>query len=178
VCISRIDPVKNLESLLDAWPRVSSRFPAARLVVAGDGDRGYVRGLRLRASIAGREDVEFCGFVDGPAKARLLARADVFALPSRHENFGVSIVEALTAGVAVVTTPEVGVAPFIDRHRLGVVALGEPGAISDAIVALLVDPERRRAIRTRAPGAVAAEFSLAAVGNGLRRMYETVISGK
>jgi glycosyltransferase involved in cell wall biosynthesis len=102
----------------------------------------------------------------------------VFALPSRHENFGVSIVEALTAGVAVVTTPEVGVAPFIDRHGLGVVASGEPGAISDAIVALLVDPERRRAIRTRAPAAVAAEFSLAAVGNGLRRMYETVISGK
>src|SRR5204862_6665289 len=86
--LSRLHPVKRVECLLDAWPRVRADHPSARLVIAGDGEERYIRSLMDRTRLNGCCDsVEFIGFASSGRKARLLSAASVFVLPSRHENF-------------------------------------------------------------------------------------------
>ncbi|HEV2733538.1 MAG TPA: glycosyltransferase [Longimicrobiaceae bacterium] len=173
LCLCRLDPIKNLEALLDAWPGVSARVPGARLVGAGDGDRAYVARLRERAAAAGGR-VEFAGFVSGSAKAELFAAAALFVLPSHHENFGISVFEALAAGLPVVVSPEVQLAPFVREHGFGEVVSPEPPALAEAIVRSLGDPALAERCALRAPEVVASRYSPAAVGDLLGRMYRSV----
>lgn len=101
--LSRLHPVKGLAMLLHAWAQI--RPAGWRLVIAGPdqcGHRATMERLASRLDI-GNSSV-FVGPVEGPAKAKLLADADLFVLPSHSENFGVVIAEALAAGTPVITT--------------------------------------------------------------------------
>lgn len=174
--LGRLNPVKNLESLLDAWRLVVVRLPDAVLDIAGDGDPSYVASLHDRALRAGVVDsVEFRGFVTGAYKQQLLSSASIVVLPSFHENFGVAALEAVQAGIPVVVSPEVHLADFIRRERLGVVAQSTPSDLADAIVRLIRDEETRTLVRRRGPELVAKNFSPEAVGELLSTMYRAAI---
>ena len=173
--LSRLHPVKNVELLLASWPLVLQRVPAARLVIAGDGEPAYVRQLRERARGLG-SSVTFAGHVEGEAKAELLSRAAVFVLPSFHENFGIAVLEALAAGLPVVITPEVQLSEFVGEHSLGIVAEAAAAAFADAIVRSLGDRPLRERCRTEGPQLVARYFSPSVVGVALLQMYRFAIS--
>jgi len=102
-CLGRILPIKNLESLLDAWKTVA---PGGwRLVVAGPGDPDYVATLRGRCLSLGIEHVvEFHGTVARGDLGDFLTGLDLFILPSRSEAFSLVVGEALSAGVPVVAS--------------------------------------------------------------------------
>ena len=85
--IARLNPVKHLELLLDAWPLVLRSISNAQLVIAGDGDSAYVRALQQRTRSC--QSVHFAGAVEGARKQQLLEESDLFVLPSFHENFGI-----------------------------------------------------------------------------------------
>lgn len=177
VCISRLNPVKHLELLIDAWPQVAAARPAARLVLAGDGEPPYVESLRLRATqrgVSGR--VVFAGFVSGAEKATLLDRADLFVLPSYHENFGMSVVEALAVGVPVVVTREVHLSPFVEEHRLGAVVERDPDALARVILQSLGDDALRSRCRVAGAALVSDNFSSGRVGALLCGMYRSVLA--
>lgn len=171
--LSRLHPVKGLELLLDAWPLVLRERPDARLVIAGDGDPEYVASLRARMVQIGAaaRAIELPGFVNGSAKADCLAAADVFVLPSHHENFGIAVVEAIAAGLPVVVAPEVQLADFVARNALGVVAAREAGALARAILRTLTDTALRERCAARGPALVAQTFAPAAVGAQLLELY-------
>jgi len=113
--------IKGLDVLLQAVARLAGRD--VRLTVAGSneltGNRPFVR-LAGRLGLADR--VTFAGRLDRPALAELLARSDALVLPSRQEALGVSVLEALAAGVAVIATDVGGIPEIIreegDRHHL------------------------------------------------------------
>lgn len=175
--LSRLDPKKNLEGLLAAWPEVVRTAPGARLVVAGDGEAGYVSALHRRVEALGlSRSVSFAGFVAGEEKARLLASADVFVLPSFHENFGVAVLEAMAAGLPAVVTPEVQLASFLREHRLGAVSGREPRELASAILGLLEDRALREECRARGPALVAEHFSPETIGRRLLEMYRAALS--
>ena len=105
--LGRLHPLKGLDMLLPAWKaatRAVSLGSQWRLVIAGPDEVG----TRATLERIGRElelgNVTFLGPVDGEEKAMLLAEADLVVLPSRSENFGIVVAEALAAGVPVVTT--------------------------------------------------------------------------
>ncbi|HOD83296.1 MAG: Alpha-D-kanosaminyltransferase [Planctomycetes bacterium ADurb.Bin126] len=112
--------IKGLDVLLRAMARLAGRD--VRLTVAGSselaGNRPFVR-LAGRLGLADR--VTFAGRLDRPALAELLARSDALVLPSRQEALGVSVLEALAAGVPVIATDVGGIPEIIrqegDRHR-------------------------------------------------------------
>jgi glycosyltransferase involved in cell wall biosynthesis len=171
--LSRLHPVKRVEHLLDAWPAVRVRHPTTRLVVAGDGDEQYVRTLHTRVQELGIADsVEFIGFASGERKAKLLASAALFVLPSQHENFGVALLEALAAGIPVVITPEVQLAAFVWEHQLGIVTEATAGPLAAAIIEALHNDELRARCQVTAPGLVARAFSLETIGAALGAMYQ------
>src|SRR4029453_8581827 len=108
LALSRLHPVKALDALIDAFGDAYTLARKWRLVIAGDGDEAYVRTLKMRAAgSAAATAIEFRGWVDGEAKRDLLRNAAIYALPSHHENFGVSLAEALARGVPAIVSSHV-----------------------------------------------------------------------
>jgi glycosyltransferase involved in cell wall biosynthesis len=173
--LSRLDPKKGLEALLGAWPIIVAACPAAALVIAGDGRPRYRQALERRAEPFAAT-VRFTGFVTGVEKRRLLAEASVLVLPSRHENFGVAVIDGLAAGLPVVVSPGVGLAAFVRERKLGLVTDSRPSSLADAVIAVLADTALRTRCATEGPRAVAHTFGTAVVGLGLRRMYDAAVA--
>ncbi len=105
--LGRLHPKKNVEFLLDAWHAAGMKAPW-RLLIAGSGDKDYEAHLRrLSNSFDGPNTIQFTGFVSGLNKRYLLQRADWFLLPSRQENFGIAVLEAVEQGCAVAISEQV-----------------------------------------------------------------------
>ena len=101
--LSRIHPVKGIEMLLDAWKSLAARHPQWELAIAGP----IVKSLYdLNAEIERRDlrRVRVLGGIYGDAKHDLYRSAELYVLPTHSENFGMSIAEALSHAVPVVTT--------------------------------------------------------------------------
>lgn len=173
--IARLNPVKRLELLLDAWPAVMARVPTARLVIAGEGSSEYARSLRRRAANLG-ESVTFAGAVQGIGKQRLLAESDLFVLPSLHENFGIAVLEALAAGLPVVITPQVQLAGFVAEQELGRIAEDSVAPLADAIVQALGDSRLRARCRNDGARIVSEHYSRTFIGDKLFEMYRFAIA--
>ena len=103
--LGRLHPHKNPELLLRAWARTARTTPSGNLIFAGPDVTGLATSLKVLASELGcSERVCFTGAVEGEAKASLLAKARVLVLPSKSENFGNVVAEALAHGTPVITT--------------------------------------------------------------------------
>ena len=78
------------------------------------------------------ERVIFAGLLRGADRVAALADADLFGLPSDHENFGISVVEALAAGTPVLITPGVPLASLVRKFDIGWVPEQDRTAIASA----------------------------------------------
>ena len=172
--LGRLNPVKNIEALIAAWPQVRSSQPKAQLVIAGDGDAAYREKLHSLASAD--SSIRFEGFVSGSAKSELLSRASVCVLPSLHENFGMAVVEAIAAGIPVVISPHVQLASVIEEENLGIVVDCAPDHLARAIIKTMSDPALKIRVEREGPAAVRNRFSPTLTGERLERMYEAAVS--
>jgi glycosyltransferase involved in cell wall biosynthesis len=171
--LGRLHPIKALESLIDAWPAVHAKRPQARLILAGSGEPDYTRDLEARVVRNGiGHSVQFAGFVTGADKAAWLADADVFVLPSYHENFGVAALEASAAGIPAVVSPDVLLGPVVRDHRLGAVVARDPAALASGILSVLGDAALRERCAAEGAAIVSSLFSPEVIGPQLRAMYE------
>jgi glycosyltransferase involved in cell wall biosynthesis len=109
--LSRIDPKKGLELLLDAFATSRAGRQGWQLVVAGAGDKPYEDALKERARASGISDrVLWTGFLEGDQRLAALAACQVFVLPSSSENFGVALLEAMAVGLPCISTEGVALA--------------------------------------------------------------------
>jgi glycosyltransferase involved in cell wall biosynthesis len=101
--LSRINPKKGLQMLLDAWKKLA---PADwRLVIAGNDDSDHLAVLKRQViELSLSDQVEIVGPLFGDDKAQAYLNADLFVLPSYSENFGIVVTEALGYQVPVLTT--------------------------------------------------------------------------
>lgn len=105
VFLGRINPVKGIDMLINAWLELQARFPDWELVIAGPLDEDYAAEMKKLAQSAGENtNIRFTGEVQGDEKKSLLSGASLFVLPSHSENFGMVVAEALSHGVPVITT--------------------------------------------------------------------------
>ncbi|MFM9158485.1 MAG: glycosyltransferase, partial [Dolichospermum sp.] len=79
------------------------------------------------------QETHFTGFVKGEIKDLLIQGSDIFALTSYSENFGVSVLEALGAGLPVLVTPGVALSDIIQQNQIGYVTELDVDAISTTI---------------------------------------------
>ena len=159
---------KGLDTLLDAWAGLTAG-PAVdlRLVLVGSGeDVGEVRRRIEALGLRGVHVVE-SWVQDRRRLADLLAAADVYAFPSRHEGLAVAPLEALASGLPVVASDARGAGEAVGDAGL-VVPVGDERALAAAIGSLLDDPGRRAVLGRRARARVAERYSLEAVGAALQ----------
>lgn len=160
---------KGLDVLLDAWAEVVRARPERELylLLVGTGPSADELRARIGASDRIRWVDEYV--LDRERLRRLLAAADAYAFPSRHEGFPVALVEALASGLPVVAADAPGVPDILgsDPTCGHMVPRGDAAAFARALGSLVDDPQRAamgRGARRRAEEA----FALDAVGRQLR----------
>ncbi|MGW8784347.1 glycosyltransferase family 4 protein [Streptomyces sp. NPDC055796] len=174
--IGRIDePRKGLPVLMAAFPKIVEACPDVRLLVAGRGDEEEAV-ASLPAALRAR--VEFLGMVSDEDKARLLRSVDVYVAPNTGgESFGIILVEALSAGAAVLASDLDAFAQVLDQGAAGELFANEDAdALAAGAVALLRDPQRRAELSARGSAHV-RRFDWSTVGADILAVYETVTDG-
>lgn len=148
--VGRLIPRKGIDRLLHAVASASSDS-RLRLVVVGSGpEEASLRRLADELGIA--RDVEFKGFVDQPGLPAIYAAADIFAMSTLDDPFGMVLLEAAAAGLPLVASPFAGASlDLVEEGRSGFIAdPNHPVACSDAFRALSRDPDLRRRLGARA----------------------------
>lgn len=160
-CLARHFPVKGVDVLVEAFPRVLESVPGAGLLLVGGGPDHDA--LIARAQALGiRGEVTFTDRQTNPAP--YLAAADLVVLPSRREGLPVSALEAFALGRAVVATDVGGTPDVVQDGTTGwLVPPEQPEALADAIVAALSEPEERARRAREGRELVARSYSSAAM---------------
>jgi glycosyltransferase involved in cell wall biosynthesis len=179
IFLGRIHPKKGLERLLTVLPEISRRHPSILLIIAGDGEQSDVRNLKtLVQSRNLGSHVLFTGMVEGQAKWSALACAEVFILPSRQENFAISVAEAMHSGVPVVITNKVNSWPLVEKVQAGFV-IEEDNAelgIAKRLDELLSDPDKARRMGSRGKNFAKEHFSWQRVTKDMISLYDRLVS--
>jgi glycosyltransferase involved in cell wall biosynthesis len=171
-------PQKGLDVLLDAWERVCQERPGRELclLLIGTGESA----AEVRAQIAQLEAGrvvwidEFTS--DRPRLRRLLAAADLYVFPSRHEGFALAPLEAMACGLPVVATDAPGILELLGDGASAcgtVVPAGDVAPLASALGQLIDDPVMRIELGKRARERSETEFSERAIGFRLREALES-----
>jgi len=172
-CFARLTPQKGLQYLLDAAARLAGKHPNLRVVVAGDGP--------LRQELIDRAEqlglsgcVTFLGFRRDTKD--LLAAMDVFTLSSIEEGLPMAMLEAMSAGVPVVTTSVGDIPKVIEHGRNGLlVRAREPGELADALDRLVESRETRLRLAASGRDTVVRGFSQEAMCRKYLDVYAEVL---
>jgi glycosyltransferase involved in cell wall biosynthesis len=172
--LGRIIWIKGLDRVIRALPAV----PGARFVIVGDDPEGHAAFLSREAERLGVADrvTILPRHVEGADKEALFAAAAAFAMPSLSENFGIAAIEAMRRGIPVLVTPEVGIADLVRQSGGGIVAVGEPAAITAGLNRLLADRTASRDMGANGRAYVQARYDRASVAASTEELYADVLS--
>jgi phosphatidylinositol alpha-mannosyltransferase len=176
--LGRLDePRKGLGVLLGAVPAVLDAIPGARFLVAGRGDSGPQQAAELLGDRASA--VEFLGGISDEEKARLLSSVDAYVAPQTGgESFGIVLVEAMSAGTAVVASDLGAFSRVLDEGGSGVLfATGDSADLARTLVRVLRDDALRARVREHARGSV-RQYDWSAVTDQVTAVYEMAVAGR
>jgi glycosyltransferase involved in cell wall biosynthesis len=149
----RLVRYKGLPELLEAWRVIASERPEACLVLVGEGggdQQACERQLRQEVAAHGlTASVRFTGAVDNVED--WLRAADIFVFPTHDEAFGLSLVEAMACGLAVVSTRVGGLADIVrDGENAVAVPPASAARLAEALGVLMYDPAYRQRLGSAA----------------------------
>lgn len=174
--LSRLHYKKRPELLLKSLHNIVAKHEF-HLILAGTGESDYIEELKRLASQLGLQSrTSFVGFVAGREKDLLLQGSDLFVLPSYADNFAIAVAEAMAAGLPVIVTPGVQIAPDIVRTGAGVVVKGEAESLGVAIAQLLASPRQRAEMGENGKCLVRTCYSWDAIASQLIPVYHSIIS--
>ncbi|MFE6170656.1 GT4 family glycosyltransferase PelF [Streptomyces sp. NPDC056464] len=175
----RVDPIKDLETLIRAFALVREQLPDVRLRLFGGTPRGgeayRERCEALAAELGHGDAVTFEGRVEDIKDA--YAAGNVVMLSSISEGFPFTLIEAMSCGRATVSTDVGGVREAVGDTGL-VVPPRDPAAMAAAALELLGDPVRRRAMGEAARLRVIEQFTLRQTIDTFRAIYHELAAGK
>ena len=177
VFLGRVTEKKGVDVLIKSFAHVLEHQPA-RLAVVGPDDGGQRPRLERLAENSGiGSQVDFVGGLYGRDRLAALSAADVWALSSHTENFGIAVMEAMAAGCPVAISREVNLAEEVADANAGLVAEAEPRAFAAELLKLLGHPGRRRRL-SRAGREFAARYDWSEVTPRLLDMYRMAMGAK
>lgn len=171
--LSRVHEKKGLSLLITA---LSGLPESVTLDIYGTGEPAYLDRLHAEIAQAGlTERVAFQGHVDGAAKTRAFAAADLLVLPSYSENFGIVVAEALAHGLPVITTDRT---PWgdLERNGCGLCVSPDIPALRDAIHQL--SHADLTAMGARGQAWMKADFSPKGVHSAMHDLYAAAIAAQ
>lgn len=102
--LGRLHPKKGLDMAIDAWSKLEKNHPNWRFDIVGKGEENYVNELKNKISSHKSNNIRILGPLYGEEKIKKFFDSDLFILPTRSENFGMVIAEAMSCSLPVITT--------------------------------------------------------------------------
>lgn len=176
ITVANLRTEKGHETLLAAAAALAKSHPELRFQIVGGGPRraelealAHSKGLATTVEFLGHRD-------DVPA---LLEAADLYVLPSRSEAFPNGAIEAMAAGLPVITSAVGGLRDLIDHGRTGLlVPPADPEALAVAIESLVADPMRAHRLGAAAREEVTARYSFERMVQAFEQLYEHQLRGR
>lgn len=158
--VGRLDREKSVDRVLAAFERIAGTVPRARLVLVGQGTQGEAL-RRTAASLTAAGRVTFAGVCPHEDLPDYYRAADLFLFASETETQGLVLAEAAACGLPAVAVNAPGCCEVVHDGNTGVVTKGDPAALAEAAIGLLVDSARRATMAFRARQLAEREFDVA-----------------
>jgi glycosyltransferase involved in cell wall biosynthesis len=173
VSVGRMHEQKDHRTLLDAWRVVIDQVPEAVLALVGGGElEGALRERALALELG--ESMRFVA--PRPDLASVYADADVFALSSLWEGLPYVVLEAMSAGLPIVSTSVDGIPEAVTDGECGVlVPPADPAALAEALLRVISDTAAARAMGEAGATRVVRDFSLEAMVAGTVEAYASAL---
>jgi glycosyltransferase involved in cell wall biosynthesis len=174
--VGRLVPIKDHPTLLQALTLLPDGDQAPHLLVVGDGERREeLEQLAHRLGLGSR--VHFLGWRDD--LETILSGLDVVICSSKNEGTPVALIEAMAAGVPVLSTDVGGVGDLVTHGETGwLVPPADPSALARGIERLLRDPALRRRLAAGARPVVLERHDVKGLIHRMETLYEGVMAGK
>jgi glycosyltransferase involved in cell wall biosynthesis len=168
--LGKINQRKGIYDLLASFAafQQTTSIPT-KLLIAGSGEIESAIALAEELNIA--KDVDFLGWIDSTQRNQLLSEVQTFILPSYNEGLPMALLEAMSWGLSIITTPVGGIGEVIKHQETGL--LIEPGNIkqlTDAITLLVTDNSLRLTLGANARSKV-SQFSVENYSHSLSALY-------
>ena len=115
--ISRIEEQKGIMIALQIFEKLYQSNPNMTFYIAGDGSK--LNDAKLYTKIKKINNVKFLGFVTGKEKTELFKKCDVLLFPTYNEGLPINILEAMAAGLSIITRPVGGIKDFFENEKMG-----------------------------------------------------------
>ncbi|MHC4446833.1 MAG: glycosyltransferase [Planctomycetota bacterium] len=171
--LGRLHSIKGIDLLVEAFARACGNGSRARLVIAGP-DEGAQSMIERRAhKLKVAHAVQLVGRVDGDLRLAALRAADIFALTSHSEGLSNAVLEACASGTPVLITDRCNT-PEVTEYDAGCVVPPRTEEITEALRAMLADPQHLAAMGANGPRLVRERFALPAVIERIEAMYQRI----
>ena len=174
--LANLREMKGHRDVIHALPTILTNWPRTIFLFAGrDDSGGAIRALAEETGVA--RAIRFLGYVEDTP--RLLAAMDIFMLPSHWEGLPASILEAMHAGLPIITT-RVGGIPELVRDGVEAILIppANPEAIAQAVCKLAEDPAVARRLGENAQKRAEEVFSVEAMVGKITEIYESFLRKK
>ena len=176
--LSRIHPTKGVAVLLRVWRKLQSLFPEWELWIVGPtGADAYSSQMLELAKSLDTQRVHFPGEVCGARKDHVYYSADLFVLPTRSENFGIVVAEALAHGVPVIVTKAAPWEGLEEKECGWWIDAGEEALMKSMREAMATSPTELRAKGTRGRAWMETDFSWKRIGRMMSETYQWLLGG-
>lgn len=173
--VGRLNRIKNVDLLLSAWSKLGNKTHNCELLIIGDGDTAYKKELEEFATANKLNNVRFLGFIMGKDLQKLVHSIDFQILPSKSENFGMVVPEALIQGVPVIASKGT---PWSDLETFDCgwwVDNDIDTLISTLLIAINLSEQDRLGMGERGRTLVLRHYSIKSVSLRMKQLYEWLV---
>ncbi|MGF1522584.1 MAG: glycosyltransferase family 4 protein [Leptolyngbyaceae cyanobacterium] len=176
--VGRLAAMKGLPVLFEALAQLRERYPDLRLTVVGDGqERPEIEASAQRLNLG--QMVDFVGYKSQAEVRSYLQQTDIFILPSFAEGVPVVLMEAMAAGVPVLTTRIAGVPELVVHGESGwLVPPGDQQSLADSLAMLVEDADLRQRLGEAGRAQVASDFNVETEAKKLADIFRQVVAGE
>lgn len=171
--LGRLGQRKGTYDLLKAIPKVVAEIPDAMFYLGGDGDVEQCKKIASEQSL--ENHITFLGWVRGEDKEEYLRKCSTFVLPSYHEGMPMSVLEAMSYGLATISTNVGGIPQVIEQGVSGIrIEAGDVDALLDALLSVLRDDGIKRKLGIAGRERIREKFDFTANVDALNWIYKRV----
>lgn len=174
--LGRIHPVKNLRTLIEAWALLESKHTAWSLHIVGPDECGHRSELQDLVAKLKLQRVTFRAAVDGNQRNVSMASANLFVLPSRSENFALTVAESLMMETPVIATRGAPWSGLVDQKCGWWIEHGVDPLVAALDAAMSLPEDKRNAMGQRGRAWMLRDYSWESVANRMLSVYDDAIA--
>jgi glycosyltransferase involved in cell wall biosynthesis len=175
--LGRLHPKKSLDVLIRAWAKLEQQYPDWRLRIVGPSEGGHEDELRSLTQSLGIKRLTIEGPIYGRDKFSVYQATDIFVLPTRNENFGIAVAEALAAGVPVISTKGAPWSGLVNERCGWWIDHGEDPLVQALRIAMETDHRVLRDMGQRGRSWMERDFGWKGVATEMAAVYTWMRNG-